>query len=597
MRERGAWIRAGSAAALLLAGGSLDAQSQCTPPGQPAGVDTGFNDVVFSSTSGTFSSVLPFDVPLRICADVPEGTTRASVTYAATPRRQGPLDVDPDSCTIRTPGVQWGPAYTRVPTGAAVRWLVGRLDAERYYAFCFRFEKQATPAEQQAFAKAARQALEAGIARLDTASLTAAQTQTICEELGTRLLAAAGADELVTKGTVFDCDPAQVGAFATKVNRGPLEKQRLARLILLGDATASPFPVPALSDMQNQLAAALTAIQGEPALAALLADDERLAAIDTAAAARAQSLCAGCPSLVGPAATPASRLALGEDATQPPAPPLTSTLDPAQATAMAQGYAALAKNLADLERLVTWAIGPQAPATLTTALSSAERSALALLVPPADTGPLALASGRATTLAEASRRVAAALAARTQGIDALADELTVVASTMLLADASTLGNFTTSQKSYVSLDAGMSWAPALEQVVPYLGTNIYFRPVNRNAPLASLGNFGQTFSRRFSLSFGVTASSIADNGSGNGGAARDDLFGSQSLLLGAGLRITDAMRLGAGAIVFEQKDPSPLIDEEKLNTSYYLSLSFDVDVVRLFSRTFGGWLNPPAGGG
>jgi hypothetical protein len=115
-----------------------------------------------------------------------------------------------------------------------------------------------------------------------------------------------------------------------------------------------------------------------------------------------------------------------------------------------------------------------------------------------------------------------------------------------------------------------------------MGTNIYFRPVNRNAPLRSLGSFRQTFSRRFSLTLGLTLSSIADDTSAGG--TQNDLFGNQSLMLGAGLRITDAMRLGTGAIVFKEDDPSPLIAEEKLNVSYYLSLSFDIDVVSLFSK-------------
>jgi hypothetical protein len=46
------------------------------------------------------------------------------------------------------------------------------------------------------------------------------------------------------------------------------------------------------------------------------------------------------------------------------------------------------------------------------------------------------------------------------------------------------------------------------------------------------------------------------------------------------------MRVGAGAIIFKQDDPSPLINEQKLNTSYYLAFSFDIDVVSLFSKSF-----------
>ena len=132
--------------------------------------------------------------------------------------------------------------------------------------------------------------------------------------------------------------------------------------------------------------------------------------------------------------------------------------------------------------------------------------------------------------------------------------------------------------------------------MPYLSTNIYFHPVNKNAPLSTLGGFGKTFSRRFALTFALTASSISDD-SEAAGMMRDDLFASQSLLVGAGLQVTDSMRLSAGAIVFKRDDPSPLIDNPELNFSYYLTFSFDMDVVSLFSRTFGNALNPSSGAG
>jgi len=256
--------------------------------------------------------------------------------------------------------------------------------------------------------------------------------------------------------------------------------------------------------------------------------------------------------------------------------------DGAQTATMAQGYLALAKNLNDLAALVSWAIGPDAPAAVTAELTDADRTALAALV--RDGGPLQQASRRASSLSSTTQLLSSHLAARSKGIDALADELSVSARSLLLGDASTLGNFTTAQKNYISLDAGLTWAVELEEVVPYAGTNIYFRPVNRNAPLRSLGSFRQTFSRRFSLTLGVTLSSIADDSSASAGGGQDDLFGNQSLMFGGGLRITDAMRLSAGAIVFKQDDPDPLVQKQDLNTSYYLSFSFDIDVVNLFSK-------------
>ncbi len=570
------WLVCAWLGAAVLAAGDR-AAAQCTPPSG----ETGFNDVIFSSTSTSFNQVLPFDVPLRVCADVPDGTLRASVKYAAARRRSGPLDVDAETCTIRTPGVQWSQEYERVPTGNTVRWVIGRLEAERYYVFCFQFEKKATDADIATFRTAARTALDQALAPVRSATLTAEQTQALCLDLRQRLLDVTRVDQILTPGTIFDCDATQVAVFATKVSRGPLEAQLNAQRILAGVPNDDPlFTVPSLGQRQSELQAMLSALQADPVLAKLLDAVGRQAALEPTVAAKVQSLCPNCSALVGPAATPAERLALGEDAASMPGAAITVSSDGAQTATMAQGYLALAKNLGDLAALVSWAIGPDAPAAVAAELTDADRAALATLV--REGGPLQQASRRASGLASTTQLLSSHLASRSKGIDALADELSISARSLLLGDASTLGNFTTAQKNYISLDAGLTWAVELEEVVPYAGTNIYFRPVNRNAPLRSLGNFRQTFSRRFALTLGLTASSIADQGGASG--TQQDLFGNQSLLLGAGIRVTDAMRLGAGAIVFKQDDPNPLVDESRLNTSYYLSLSFDIDVVRMFSK-------------
>jgi hypothetical protein len=568
-------------ASLLAATGGV--RAQCTTP---AG-DSGFNDVIFTPSAGTFSTVLPFDVPLRICAEVPAGTTRATVKYAATDRRLGPIDVDPNTCEIRTPGVQWGPELARAPTGAAdgtnntVRWVVGPLEAERYYVFCFGFEKKATDEEIAAFRQSAVKVLDDQMATLTTATLTPEETQGICQGLRAQLLAATGANQVLTPGTIFDCDPNDVAAFAAEVTRGPLQAQRRAQLVLAGQPNDDPnFAVPSLGQRQSELGGILAALQSDASLRKLTETLAQQSALDPTVAALAQSFCAGCPGLLGPGATPAARLAVGEDATAAPFPPLTVQSPASQPAAMSQSYAATAKTLADLANTVNWAVGTDAPAGVAAALNDADRQALAALARTG--GPLANAVGKANTLASVSQSLSTHLGSRMQGIQSLADELSVAAASLQLADASTLGNFTTNQKNYISLDAGLTWAPELEELVPYMGTNIYFRPVNRNAPLRTLGSFRQTLGRRFSMTLGLTLSSISDDS--NAGGTQDDLFGNQSLMLGAGLRVTDALRLGAGAIIFKQNDPSPLIDEQKLNTSYYLSFSFDVDVVNLFSK-------------
>ena len=56
------------------------------------------------------------------------------------------------------------------------------------------------------------------------------------------------------------------------------------------------------------------------------------------------------------------------------------------------------------------------------------------------------------------------------------------------------------RSAYVSLDAGIAYPWRLESMVFYAGTNIYFRPINKAAPLRYKG----TFLHRFALTVGIT---------------------------------------------------------------------------------------------
>src|SRR5262249_16065988 len=79
----------------------------------------------------------------------------------------------------------------------------------------------------------------------------------------------------------------------------------------------------------------------------------------------------------------------------------------------------------------------------------------------------------------------------------------------------------TEQKSYVSVDAGVLLGGVMAIGALYVGSNIYFRPVNRDAPLTAVSSLG----RRLALTVGLTISSIADENN----RTRSDLFWHQSL--------------------------------------------------------------------
>ena len=141
---------------------------------------------------------------------------------------------------------------------------------------------------------------------------------------------------------------------------------------------------------------------------------------------------------------------------------------------------------------------------------------------------------------------------------------------------STTGNINTEQKNYVSADTGLAYAPEIDEFPTYVGTNIYFRPVNKAAPLNQFGPFfsRESLGRRVSVTIGLTAQGIGDDGK-----TRKDLFNSQSLVLGIGARMTNSIRLTAGSLVFLETDPNPLVNDDKVAVTPFVSLSFDIDVV------------------
>jgi hypothetical protein len=144
------------------------------------------------------------------------------------------------------------------------------------------------------------------------------------------------------------------------------------------------------------------------------------------------------------------------------------------------------------------------------------------------------------------------------------------------ADATTtIADGRTEQKNYVSADAGLLYAGDIGIGALYVGGNIYFRPVNKGAPLGAVSSIG----RRLALTVGLTISSIADEDN----RTRSDLFWNQSLVLGAGYRIASSVRGGAGALVFRESDPNPLVTRRSAAVTWYVSFSFDLDVLKGFA--------------
>jgi hypothetical protein len=140
-----------------------------------------------------------------------------------------------------------------------------------------------------------------------------------------------------------------------------------------------------------------------------------------------------------------------------------------------------------------------------------------------------------------------------------------------------------SRNAYVSMDAGIAYPWQLHNMVFYVGTNIYFRPINKEAPLRYKGSF----LHRFALTIGVTTTVRDDSRRAlDLRATETDDDTSNSLLIGAGIRVTPSIRLGAGALVFKESDPNPLIAQTSVTTTPYVSLAVDVNVAAILRSFF-----------
>jgi hypothetical protein len=599
-------LAAVAAAALLLAlaGIARPALGQCTPPTG----DTGFAEINVNVTAGTFDKVLPFDVPVRLCGQVPLTPPPANpggpppsppptltVQFA---EAKNALNVDP-KCHILSPaGARWMPGQP-IPAridGTTFRVILPRLQAQRFYAFCFRTQVPVQPAAAAAFQAKAREALDQTLRQVPVSDITAAESAAMRRALRQKLIEATGADEVLAPDTLFDPAPTpgrdelMQGGRLNELVREVLNPQIQARSILSGrPAAPGLLATPSYAELQFRLKGSLEAIRGSAALGRLASLFDQQAEADPNLKKLVDTDLAVPLSLPRRSADEVSRMALGQDPAQPGMPPLDEIADAAQATAAAAQYDAATDALDRLAALCRQVLAGGDFAAVKAGLSEADVAELRSLAAPG--GPIALAKSGAFRLAGLARNVQRSLAERSAALDALAREARIEAEQVNVADGSSTGNFDTFQSYYVSADAGIVYAPQVDTGVTYVGANIYLRPVNRDAALSQLGSFRQTFTRRFALTLGLTVQSVADGGAGSP-QTRDNLFGNQALLAGAGLRITDTIRLGAGALIFKEKDRNPLIGRFRVASTYYFTLSFDLNVAKAFKGGLGGLFGP-----
>lgn len=147
--------------------------------------------------------------------------------------------------------------------------------------------------------------------------------------------------------------------------------------------------------------------------------------------------------------------------------------------------------------------------------------------------------------------------------------------------ATVSATYTERSTLYISADVGMMvpiFIGGGVDVAPFFGINIYFTGVDKDVPLRS----DDGFLKRFSLTGGITLKAIRDDQD-----TVEGIVNGNALMGGAGLRITDYLRIGGGAVILRQKDQNPLATATKhVRVAPYAALSIDVDVAGIVTKSY-----------
>jgi hypothetical protein len=551
------------------------------PPGSTAAVtDPGIVEIPFDLATRTFKQVLPFDQPFHLAGDAPAGVAKIELQYLSSRHAIIATKV-PTTCgsaQIVVPGHAWAPdppsTWTYSPLldpQQKVRFIltVPALDAQRYYLFKLRIVSTVTPDKAAAIQQAARSLFDNTLDLVPRRrGLSLPEVERLRLALVDNVKNVLGADQAAAPGTLFDpCldnAPApmaaairnafldQLQAIVDSQNgidnhlrnvSGPNGRRQALRGAL--EQIGADQPVQVLLDKLE------IAAKTDPAVALFV---QRDGGADLATARMADAL----PELLGP--------------TPPPPGSTSAAIAAFDWASLEQTYESTASRLANLGGWLGELAKPTS-ASLEQLLTADDRQNAAKLL--AVDGPVTSAQGAAQQLALEATHLRDRVAQRAAELDALAQQVATKAAEEVTVDATTTGSADTFQRYFITADLGLLYSWDVSKLVPYAGTNIYFRPVNPNVPLSQKSSFG----RRFSVTLGYTLQSIADTNE----RTRKDLFGGGSLVAGAGFRVTESIRLAAGALIFIKKNPNPLITDERVTASPYLSVSFDWKIAKTFA--------------
>lgn len=510
--------------------------------------------------SGALRASLPFDEPVLLVGTASPTLLRVDAQY-----RQASTfdDAGLDTAECHPSEKQWDKPAPRPwirPSAAADSFqvLVAPLDPNVYYVFCFHHVSRLTDAQVLQFQETAAGQLDVALRALAPGITDGIWKDAIPPIRGTLLKALPSADSIaIRKGSLLDTSA-----------RGDdtLTSQLLQLAQLASYHRNRSQAIRGFTSTANSTSTALHRLSGDTTLGQLLRAYDVAAAKASAVLAPLSDAVIIARLLYGLSEGDATALAEGRSriaGAAVVAPSVVSDLSVVWDAGSLQGrlenIAATRQALSRVRALVTMAGTND---TFRTALGAKTLKDVAALM-----ATIGAAEELFDATAGALYNQQRLLSDRTQLIATIARTATAYVVGDVTLVGTSIAAFETRARWYVSADVGVAAAPGIGAAAPYFGVNFYPGAVNKRVPL----RLRDGWKKRVALTVGLTTSSLARTG------RRTDLFGSQSGLFGLGLRVTDAIRFGAGGAIFREVDPNPVTSRERLGWSPFGSASFDWD--------------------
>ncbi len=515
---------------------------------QPSPASAQADTVRFDLSSASAKDDLPFHLPFALVGQAPQGVLRARVDLL----RVSTPPVPPD-----TSGVWAQPDHSvtaRPDPEGRLRFPMPELEANALYGFRVFLEKKVSPEAQAALRARALPLLRTRVGEIPAGSVNGVELRRAGEAFLAVAQGLVGRDTVLVEGTLFDPElPAEelegrVADLLRPINSARVQADagRTNATLAVAEASVAWEEAIAQGEIRVFLERVGQQLAGGDGPGTLEEAGLDPAILEDGVVGGTLDLIATYPGEIdgGVVASWIERLEAALD----------------QVTAFNRGLASFTSQTGKYYPVVREAVSAD---SLSQGTLDSVRAALE------EDGVLWRVRDHLLSAMANYRNFSLALQRLEGGLEALAGTFQVVGNQLSVGSAGTSVAYNTNSGNYVSADAGMAWAPSLGEFVPYLGVNYYFRPVNRSVPLSNRGGLGY----RLSLMAGLTTRSVADTEQG-----RSDLFGSQAFLLGFGLRVTEAIRVGGGVLVFKSAVESPFSKATETRGEPYASLSIDINV-------------------